>query len=81
MNYTDADIPIECPECKEKHIEEGVQAMYEHILEAHPDYNQHEADVFASRWLEDAWDRYDQQGFDSLTPQQQKAYRATQNGR
>lgn len=57
--YTDANVPIVCSECPEEHIEEGVQAMFEHILEFHPHYNQHEADVFALKWAEDAFDALD----------------------
>lgn len=58
---TDNTIEIECPECPDHHIEVGVQAMFEHILEAHPQYNQHEADVFALEWMEGAYNRYDQE--------------------
>lgn len=59
MNYTDLNIPITCGECWPTHIEEGVQAMFEHILEFHPQYNQHEADVYALKWAEQAYDEID----------------------
>lgn len=57
MNYTDKNIPIVCGECSE--VTDGVQNMFGHILEVHPQYNQHEADVFALNWAEAAYDRAD----------------------
>lgn len=60
----DKTIEIRCGECfayDVEHYETGVQAMYEHILYEHPNYNQHEADVFALEWMEAAYDRHDQE--------------------
>lgn len=56
---TDKTIEIECGDCSEPHMETGVQAMSRHIRSAHPEYNEHEADVFALEWMEIAYDRYD----------------------
>ncbi len=39
--------------------------MYEHILEFHPKYNQHEADVYAVKWADDAYDKEDQREMDA----------------
>lgn len=61
--YTDRNIPIICGECIPDHIEEGLQAMFEHILEAHPNYNQYEADFYATQWIEDAYDREDERNY------------------
>lgn len=56
---TDTTIEIRCWECE--HYEVGFQAMFEHILSDHPEYNQHEAEVFALEWMEGAYDRWDEQ--------------------
>lgn len=54
------NIPIECAECKDKHIEDSVKAMTLHILESHPDqYTPYEAEVYADIWAEDAYERED----------------------
>lgn len=58
---TDKDMTILCGECVGAHIEQGLEAMKDHIRIEHPTYNEHEVDVYATAWLEDAWDRWDAQ--------------------
>lgn len=59
---TDETIEIKCQDCDNNdllHVETGVQAMFEHILESHPNYNEREADVMALEWMEQAFDKED----------------------
>lgn len=58
--YTDKNIPIVCAECPGEYTEEGVQAMFEHILDAHPEYSRYEADAYALKWMDAAYDREDE---------------------
>lgn len=58
MQYTDKTIPIECGECPD-HTEEGLTAMIVHILKEHKEYNSMEANEYAMRWLDDAYDAED----------------------
>lgn len=58
--WTEKDIPIECGECpKDSPLYTGVDAMVAHILEAHKQYRQDEAIIYANLWMEDAFERSD----------------------
>lgn len=59
--FTDKNIPITCWECIEDHQEEGLQAMVEHLREAHEKQypTLRLATATAEDWLETAYDRED----------------------
>lgn len=60
MKYTDQNIPINCSVCDA--LCEGLDDTIHHILEAHgEEYSQYEAQAFAERWLEGAYDVLDQE--------------------
>lgn len=71
MNYTDADIPIQCSDCSGEHFEEGLENMIAHIRDKHPNYSIPEAAEFALRWMEESYDILDLQE-EKMT----KAYRS-----
>ena len=55
MRFTDDTIDIECGECSEK--VQGFSAMVAHIFDKHSEYSKDEQQVFAMAWLEDAYER------------------------
>lgn len=58
MNYIDANIPIQCPECPGQYWEEGVENMLKHLGESHSDlYSFAEAKEAVRRWTDDAYIR------------------------
>lgn len=59
MNYTDKNIPILCSECT--HIEEGLDAMIQHIKDEHDIYKEGEIEIYARQWMEDAYERMEQE--------------------
>lgn len=61
MSYTDKTILIRCEECPDDYIEEGLDAMIIHIKTHHPDYTDLEADEYAMRWMDDSFDRIEQE--------------------
>lgn len=71
MTTTDANIIIRCSECRD-HTEQGIQDMILHILEYHPQYSPLEADTYALKWLDAA--------YDELDLQEEKMTKAYRNG-
>jgi len=59
--YTDQTIPIQCAACPQDHVEEGLVAMVVHILKTHKTYSPLEANEYAMRWMDDAYDVLDSQ--------------------
>lgn len=55
--YTDQNIPINCAECD--HLEEGIPAMEQHVLAAHPNYAPAEVPGFVRSWADSAYDSID----------------------
>lgn len=79
MNYTDMTIEITCSECEK--IIAGIDSMAAHIMQEHQQYTAQEAIKYAQDWAEAAYEKQDQWEYDHLSASQQRAYRATQNGR
>lgn len=58
MEYTDKDVPIECPECSE--LMEGVLPTVGYLLVNHSNsYTPEEAANFAGVWADDVYERID----------------------
>jgi hypothetical protein len=55
--FTDKNIPISCGECGI--YCEGFDDTLAHILEAHKNYSPEEADVYAAKWMESAYEDID----------------------
>ena len=81
MNYTNETIPIECGECIPTHFEEGLVNMMKHLATTHENYTPQEVSEYATRWMDDAWDKLDEANWKQLTEQQRKEWRAAQHGR
>lgn len=54
---TDANIPINCAECDQ--LEEGIPAMEQHVLAAHPQYMPEEVPNFVRSWADSVYDAID----------------------
>lgn len=52
---TDANIVIQCSDCTE--TAQGLQAMFEHIIYTHPRYSAYEAETYAEKWMQNAYER------------------------
>lgn len=54
---SDKDIPISCGDCGV--YTEGLDNMIKHILKFHDTYTPLEANEWAMRWMDEAYDQYD----------------------
>lgn len=56
MRATVNTILIQCAECFEMHVEEGLPAMIAHIKEKHPEYRGNDPEIYATKWMEQAYE-------------------------
>lgn len=52
--YTDADVPMKCAECDL--LVEGITAMEQHVMEAHPNYNPQEVKEYVRAWADSTYE-------------------------
>ncbi len=55
--YDDATVPMNCGECDAPF--EGIPAMIEHVLAAHPEYTPEQAAEYVQGWAESAYEAID----------------------
>lgn len=59
MEYDDTNIPMNCPECN--FLEEGIDKMFSHVIDFHPNYSPEEAVQFVHRWAEKSYEAIEKQ--------------------